>query len=129
MNDALLPYKALYLKTAKQYLTAMATDLDVLQKKPTDAAAVADFYISAHSMKGQSSAMEFTSTSILCRLLEHIGFASKEGTLVLSSELLTSMAVAVKRLEHDLSEIEKENKEADFSSEIKSLQVMTGIVL
>lgn len=129
MNDALSPYKELYLKTAKQYLTSMIEDLEKLQTAQTDKGIIMDFYISSHSMKGQSIAMEFTSTSTLCRLLERIAHKAKEGTLQLSHELIIQMQSAVSHMIKNLEKIKAENNEDDFSNEINQLKGMTGIIL
>ena len=122
-----LKYKALYLQTAKPYVSQMLDILKALQSGQEDAEKLELIHRAAHSMSSQSQMMEYTNLGTLSGVIEKIFKAKIDKTLELDPALLAALVQAVENMQNALVEIETNDKELDLSSEIASLRNLAHI--
>jgi chemotaxis protein histidine kinase CheA len=122
-----LKYKALYLQTAKPYVSQMLDILKALQNGQEDAEKLELIHRAAHSMSSQSQMMEYTNLGTLSGLIEKIFKAKIDKILELDQPLLEALTLAVDKMQASLTEIETNDRELDLSSEIASLRNLAHI--
>lgn len=120
-------YKPLYLKTAAEYLRKMQRSLNILQKSSSDPEAIDDMYISAHSIKSQSTAMGYIQAESLGSALEFLFLETKEKRIVLTKSILTGVSKATSQLQNDLSAIQKNTAEIDLLPMVQELEHVIDI--
>jgi chemotaxis protein histidine kinase CheA len=122
-----LKYKALYLQTAKPYVSQMLDILKALQSGQEDAEQLELIHRAAHSMSSQSQMMEYINLGTLSGMIEKIFKAKIDKTLELDPALLAALLQAVENMQNSLTEIETNDRELDLSSEIASLRSLSHI--
>ena len=88
-------YKELYNKTARAYIEAMETNIDIVTTDLNNAEAVEVIYRSAHSLKGQSSLMGYKDVAALSEFVEKTMRKIKEQHISLDTALLAEIKHAV----------------------------------
>ena len=126
-SDEQTKYKALYLKTARQYVKDMQDNLAQLLTGNETKEVIDSFHLEAHSLKGQSQIMGYQSMSTISSIIEKIFYAKKENKLVLSQDLLAKLPDAVNALQECLDSIDKSNEENDVSPISETLQSLVNI--
>src|SRR5215204_7411332 len=112
-----LEYKDLYIQTGREYIQSLNASLLKLEKNPADKEAIEEVFRSAHSLKGQSAAMEYQSTGFLCHTIEDVFYEIKHGRMQLTSELSEHLFAAFDALTDSINHIEKENHETDLTEQ------------
>src|SRR5687767_10037730 len=108
MNE-FLEYKDLYIQTGREYIQSLNASLLKLEKNPGDKETIEEVFMSAHSLKGQSAAMEYHSTAFLCHTVEDVFYEIKNDRMKLTSELSDYLFAAFDALTDSINHIEKEN--------------------
>ena len=126
MNE-FLEYKDLYVQTGREYIQSLNASLLRLEKNPTDKETIEEVFRSAHSLKGQSAAMEYESTGFLCHTIEDVFYEIKNGRMALTSELSDHLFAAFDALTNSINVIEKENHEIDLSQQAETLKQLSGV--
>ncbi len=126
MND-FLEYKDLYIQTGREYIQSLNASLLKLEKNPTDKEAIEEVFRSAHSLKGQSAAMEYDSTGFLCHTVEDVFYEIKNDRMQLTAELSDHLFAAFDALTDSLNHIEKEGHETDLSQQAETLKQLSGV--
>ena len=126
MND-FSEYKDLYIQTGREYIQSLNASLLTLEKDPADKEAIEEVFRSAHSLKGQSAAMEYQSTGFLCHTVEDVFYEIKNDRMQLTSELSDHLFAAFDALTDSLNHIEKENHETDLSAQAETLKQLSGV--
>lgn len=98
MATDLSEYSALYFKTAKEYLEKLMRGLISLSENVDHTAAIADMYISAHSLKSQSQMMNYQTVSQVAGALEDILREIKEGKRAVNSDAIAFCKQAIDSL-------------------------------
>ena len=127
-ND-LKQFKALFIETAKKHIASMQSAIIALQKNTTDPIAINSCYIAAHSLKGESLSLGHMSNAAVSQLLEMIFYATKEGKLAVTGDLLSAVTTAVNKLSDSIDSVEKEDKECVLNDERLLLEKTSGITL
>jgi len=120
-------YLDLYLQTSREYLKILNDALLKLEKNPGDKTAIEEIFRNAHSLKGQSAAMEFSNIAYLCHAIEDAFFEIKEKKLKLTSSIADELFRCFDVLNESLDAIEKSEKEPDLPSRIDALKKITGV--
>lgn len=115
-------YKDLYLRTAREYHSMLQTGISQLAAGKTDPKIIEDLHIAAHSLKGQSLAMGYTSLGNISQALEHIFQDAKANSSFLTSGLLTLIAKAVSEMNSSLVLLEQNQAENDLSTVIQEIK-------
>jgi len=126
MSD-LSQYLDLYLQTSREYLEYLNASLLKLEKNPQDKQSIEDIFRNAHSLKGQSAAMGFTSLGYLCHAIEDTFSEIKNEKLTLTSAIADTLFHCFDALTNSIDSIEKEHKEIDLSNETEDLKKLTGV--
>lgn len=121
-KDEQLKYKALYVKTAKQYVNELRENLSQLGTGNETNDVIDALHISAHALAGQSVIMGYHSISIISSLMEKIFKAKKEKEIDLSDDLLTKLIDAVDAIERSLDSIDKADEEVNVERTVKNLR-------
>lgn len=122
MSNDLSAYKNLYLETAKVYLQTMKEDVLRLKTNTQDKYAISDMYISAHSLKSQSSVMKYSQISVASKMIEQIFHDIKEYNKPITEKLLHALDITLQEMQTALGSIEQSNEETNLAKEIKSLE-------
>ena len=125
--DDKIKYKALYLQTAKPYVSQMHDILDSFKDNQEDAEKLELIHRAAHSMSSQSLMMDYTNLGTISGLLEKIFKARIDKTLVFDQSFISALMGVVAKMQSSLAEIEMNNKELNLSSEITSLRTLSHI--
>lgn len=125
-QDDQVKYKALYLQTARQYVTNLQANLTKLSGGETKDI-IDTLHRDSHSLKGQSLMMGYQAVGSLALLMENIFRAKTEKTLDLTTEIITELSAGVKEIGLCLDEIDKNNKELDLNSNIEKLKSLTKV--
>jgi len=115
-------FKSLYLQTARDYLKEMKGNFSQLLTGNKTDAVIDAIHIAAHSLKGQSAMMDYTSMVAVSTLIEDAFKKEKEEIKKWSNEFLQALNKAALEMEESMNEIDKNNKEKDLSSVVKDLQ-------
>lgn len=113
-------YKALYLQTARQYVSDIRQAVEALKLNPSDDSAITKIYISAHSLKSQSIMMGFTQIGQVCMLIEAKFKPLREQQSTVSPAIIAALNDTVTVATVTMDSIEKDNKEQDLSSIIST---------
>ena len=114
-------YKSLYIKTARQYVQDMQTNLTILLKGEENANAVSGIHLAAHSLASQSVMMGYTAVASASSAIEKTFKAKKEGHLSYDVVKLQIINDAVNKISHAVEEIDKSGHETDLTDEINQL--------
>lgn len=120
-------YKQLYLKTAHDYLTLLKNGLRTFEPENLPADTLSEVHRAAHSLKGQSLVMGYTTTGLLCKKIEDILKQIKDGQLPVTKLLLAHLNMATIALEISLETIKKTNREKDLSSATRTLEQFSAL--
>lgn len=126
-NDDFSEYKDLYIQTGREYIQSLNASLLTLEKEPANKEAIEEIFRSAHSLKGQSAAMEYQSTGFLCHTIEDVFYEIKNDRLQLTSALSDHLFAAFDALTNSLNTIEKEGHESDLSGQAETLKQLSGV--
>lgn len=127
MSTDLAQYRELYLKTSRDLLTEMQTQLTRLTNDQEDAEAIAIFHRTAHSLKSQSLVMGYEQIGNVSRQLEALFLLFKEKELSLNQTYIDMVTTIISHIEHAILDIEKSEHEPDLSEDIKELKKHTNI--
>jgi two-component system, chemotaxis family, sensor kinase CheA len=120
-------YKDLYIQTARDYIKGLNDALLALEKNPADHAMIEQIFINAHSLKGQSAAMEYKVTGFLCHVVEDVFYEIKHGRMQLTPPVADELFAAFDGLKSSLDRIEHENQEVDLQPLADKLKALTGV--
>ena len=128
MGMDLSEYKDLFLEASRENLRLLNDSLLVLEKNSTDATAIADIFRAAHSLKGESAAMEYNQTAYLCHVVEDAFAAIRDGHAQATPELADMLFRCFDAIGASLNNIEQHDAETEnlpaISEELKKL---TGV--
>jgi len=128
MNPAdVAQYKALYLKTARQYVTAIKDSLTQLAQSPADQALIAKAHLSAHSLGSQSLVMGFTQIGQLSRTVEYLFYGIKQTNGSVTPEMITAITQVAQTMDTILTDIEQNVAEPDMQQTITALKTQFAI--
>lgn len=114
-------YKALFLQAAGEYIAELQRNLIEFKQGKETSEIIDTLHRAAHSIKGQSLMMGYTSLGALSLRIEKIFEAKKNKRLVLTKDLVDILMIAADEMAHCMDSIEKTNKENDLSPVIESL--------
>src|SRR6185503_12666811 len=120
-------YKDLYVQTGREYIKSLNDALLVLEKNSTDQAMIEQIFISAHSLKGQSAAMDYKQTGFLCHVVEDVFYEIKSGHMQLTSAVADELFAAFDGLKDAIDHIEKDGQETDLQPLADKLKTLTGV--
>lgn len=120
-------YKSLYIQTAREQLGIIKNNFMLIRLNPEDMAAVKKAYIAAHSLKGQSSVMNYLQMAQVCKMVEYIFRNMLAGEMKLDQEVINTIQEALVQIDTSIGSIEKYNQETDFSEIILKLQKYENI--
>lgn len=126
-QDEQKQYKDLYLKSAHEYITELKDTMNKLQSGDESEGVIDTLHRDAHSLKGQSAMMDFTSVNRLSYVMEHVFQKKKEKALEIKDELAVKLNEAIAGLENCMNEIEKTDHETDLSEVTKSLESLAQL--
>ncbi len=121
-SSDLAQYKPLFLQTAWDYLRQLESSLAILHAEPKNAEAVEISYISAHSLKSQSSVMGYEKLATLCLHLEEFFRHVKEGKKQLGENEMTVLGQVLEDLKHALATISAEDKDTELDLHVPALR-------
>lgn len=131
MTTDLSAYSALYFKTAKEYLEKLMRGLVALSANEDHTQAIADMYISAHSLKGQSQIMHYETIAQVSGALEAVLREVKEGKRQITPEFVAfckqaidSLLIAIVQLESATSSLSNQT-----SKDIESVAGGNGKII
>jgi chemotaxis protein histidine kinase CheA len=124
MSNDLMQYKDLYIKTAKDLINEIKTEVDLLKANPTDGKTIEKLHRNFHSLKSQSLVMGFNSLGIVNKHLEAIFLTIKEKKLELNKELIDTIHKIVINMERSIITIETDTTEIDLSADIAALELL-----
>lgn len=127
MNDQAY-FHNLFIQTAIEYLDSIDKEISELMQNPGSKQSVNGIYISAHSIKSQSIAMNYTQTANLALSIEKLFKEMKEEKRNVSKDLLNNITDAVIKLRESIGVIKTENKEPDLSGEIEKLNSVSNTI-
>lgn len=116
-------YKNIFLQTAKEYVDSLSSRCARLTNDPKDKEALANLYISSHSLKSQSQLMGFGNMTTLCENIEKISKSILDGNIQINNDFIALLRDSIRELRECLGQIKKENKERDFSELIKKWKI------
>ncbi len=121
-------YKDLFVQTSRENLQLLNDSLLTLEKNAADANAIADTFRAAHSLKGESAAMEYKQTAYLCHTIEDAFAEIKKGRAEVTPELADLLFRCFDAIGASIDSVEQRGVESDtlasITDEIKSL---TGV--
>jgi chemotaxis protein histidine kinase CheA len=120
-----IKYKSLYLQAARQNIKELEDTLAQFSAGKITDEALETIHRDAHSLKGQSLMMEYTTMGELALSLENIFRVAAEKKLVLTSEMLPKITKAILALKASVDTLEKEDHEQDLSQ--MTVQLQTSI--
>lgn len=121
-------YKDLYIKTAKEYVQQLHEDLKKLAAGDETSDLIDSIHRGAHSLRGQSDMMGYTSMKELTSFLEKIFDAKKISKMLFSEEVLSTFEKSVKAMDECIASIETTGKESDIEQVIEDLQKYSKLV-
>lgn len=124
MSNDLMQYKDLYIRTAKDLIIAIKTDVELLKTDQTDPQTIEKLHRNFHSLKSQSLVMGFNSLGIVNKHLEALFLTVKEKKFELNKELIDTVSRIVINMEGSIINIEKTATELDLSADIAALELL-----
>lgn len=124
MSNDLSPYKELYIKTAKDLIVAIKSDMDLLKTSSSDRKIIERLHRNFHSLKSQSLVMGFNSLGIVNKHLESILLSIKENRKSLNKELIETVYKIVMNMEKSITTIQEQATELDLSADIAALELL-----
>ncbi len=118
----LAAYKNLYLQTAREHLSGLKKNLQLLNQDTANQQIVYELFRLFHSLKSQNYFMGFEKNAHLCKLFEGFFREIKEQKRIYDPVNSILILKAVALLENSLDLIEKESKEIDLSGDIINFQ-------
>ena len=120
-------YKSLFVQTAQEYVTALQKNLSLFVTDASNKEAINGIFVAAHSLTSQSLLMGYTQTGNFVSLIEKIFRAKKDNaSYEIGSALVELIQKGVEKIDASITEIEKDDKEADVSEEIRELESLSG---
>lgn len=116
-------YKTLFIKTAREFLDLVEEQIKIFTQNPADKNAVETLIRGAHSIKGQARLMGYQKTGDLAEHLEKKLRSISEGSQAATASLTSAVTEGFSALRTSIDTIEKENKEADVTEEIRKLEI------
>jgi two-component system chemotaxis sensor kinase CheA len=120
-------YKDLYVQTGREYIKGLNDALLVLEKNPADQAMIEQIFINAHSLKGQSAAMDYKQTGFLCHVVEDVFYEIKTGRMQLTSEVADELFAALDGLKDSIDHIDSDGQEIDLQALADKIKALTGV--
>jgi chemotaxis protein histidine kinase CheA len=111
-------FKALYIKTAQEYLQSLTTNLEELAQNPSSVAAIDAMHLATHSLKSQSLVMGYTTTGELSHQLEVFFRHLHDAHEPLPLQKLPEIQMAIAALQSSLESIISHGSEQDLTSQI-----------
>lgn len=118
LND----YKALYNKTAQEYIQSLMSNVQLLEQNPASIESTDAAHLAAHSLKSQSMVMGYTTTGELCHELENYFHALQEANNPLPLQHLPQLKQALAALQRSLEAIMTNGTEQDLSAAITAFR-------
>ncbi len=115
-------YKDLYLKTTREYLNELRSNLNLLNMDPTNKELIYEVFRLSHSLKSQNYFMGFIKTADLFHVVEQYFRQIKDGNNNYSVDLTQTITDTITKLENSINNIEKNNIEVDLSQDIINLK-------
>jgi chemotaxis protein histidine kinase CheA len=119
-------YKALYLQTAKPYVTDLQK---IASLQDDDTQTIEIIHRAAHSLGSQSLMMDYNSLGGLSRLIEKIFKSKMDDGYILTQETKDVLVKSVARISDSITAIEQQDVELDLSSEMEELHTVSKIAV
>lgn len=120
-SSDLAQYKPLFLQTAWDYVRQLESALTQLLSDPENAEAVASSYISAHSLKSQSSVMGYAHLAESCRNVELVFRFVKEDKITLNEEDLYTLQTVLEAIKKSLAVVSAGDEDVTMENEVEKL--------
>ncbi len=104
-------YKALYLKTANEYLDKLTNSLTTLKTNPADQNAISEAHLAVHSLGSQSYTMGYNSIADLSRALEAFFHTLKENKQTFPQEYFPGIETSIQKIRDSVKSIEIDGQE------------------
>lgn len=114
-------YKALYVKTASDYITELKEQLAKLTSGEESIDTITIVHRAAHSLGSQSQLMGYETTQAACRTIEKLFKAKKETNVDISPQTYLIVADLVKEIGLSVEFIDKTGQELDLTEKTKPL--------
>lgn len=114
----LAAYKDLYLKTARDHVSNLKKNLDIINLDPDNKKGVFELFRLFHSLKSQNHFMGFEKSAHLCKVFEDYFRRVNDGEKKYLTVMTGPVTEAINKIENSLNEIEKLNTETDLSQDI-----------
>lgn len=126
-KDEMAQYKDLFVSTAKKYLETLNNELIKLEKDPGDKNSIDEIFRAAHSLKGQSAAMGYNDTGLLCHVVEDVFYEIKENGKVINHQLADLLFESLDELSKSVQKIDSEGIEDSNKDLIERLKNSAGV--
>lgn len=121
-DEELAKFKGLYLQTAREYISDIQKNLNILKQDKHDEKAVKQIFIAAHSIRSQSFVMKHTFIAYLMTAVQKIFRAIQDKQIGITDELILNIEMSVNKVSESIDSIEKTNKELDLFEQINILE-------
>lgn len=125
----LASYKDLYLKTTREYISELKSNLNLLNMDTTNKELIYEVFRLLHSLKSQNYFMSFTKTADLFHIMEQYFRSIKDGINTYSTDFFPQISQSISKLENSVNNIEKNNVEIDLSAELEPLKQKLNVQL
>lgn len=115
-------FKALYIKTAQEYLQSMIANLQQLEQNPVSTESRDALHLAAHSLKSQSLVMGYTTTGELCHEIEMYSRVLQEGNKPFPLQHLSQLKQAIASIRQSLDTITANGEEQNLSEAISAFR-------
>lgn len=122
----LATYKSLYLQTAREHVSDLKKNLELLNQDPLNQQLIYEIFRLFHSLKSQNYFMGFEKTAHLCKVSEKYFHKINSGEKIYQPSLYNIILHAIGKLENSIDTIDKQNNEVDLTQDIMNLETNLG---
>ena len=119
--------KELYISEAEDHIQALNSNLLLVEKTPDDQELLNELMRSAHTIKGSSATMGFSSMAFLSHVLEDVFDYARHNLLHITPEIINVSFQAIDELDKSLDSIKTSDKEISLDSMAQRIKRMTGV--
>lgn len=124
MNSNISSFKGLYIQTAQEYIESLKKNLKEFLHSPSPDT-ISTLHMDAHSLKSQSTVMQYEKIASLASLMETIFLEAKEKKRALTPHMIEKLESASQKLEESISALKENKEEINLEEVISELQSLT----
>ena len=127
MRKDLAEYKDLYISESEDHLQKLNEKLLALENDLTNTSLLDQLMMSAHTIKGSSAAMGFTTIAYLAHVMEDVFDFARKDQLELEKKIIEVVFQSVDSIEQSIESIKDGNDEVDSTQLANQLKKITGV--